>query len=568
MKPTRYDEGEIERYVSQGHWEHTILPDWWEWNAKRFPAREAIVDPQGKRLTWSEGVKLVNRIALGLVKSLGIERDSRLMVQLPNWAEHILVRLACEKAGIISIPTMPTFRHRELEWIASQTEAVGIVIPAEYRGFDYPKMVQEVAEKVPSLKHVIVAGESDTGVPLSELMETPYEKEFDVKELESRKFDPIHEVGFLLTTTGTTGMPKIIEHRIAAREIWTGKIHTRNWLLTPQDVVMALAPLAGAAGGTPAYVTAPIAASKVALGYEFWVEEALEFMEKEKVTLLSLVPTQLIRLLQAPIESYDLSSLRIIRSSGGYLPPSVAKEAEERFGALVLGTFGTQDTGSITGVPYWAPPEKRYTTVGLPHPGIEIRVLDKEGKEVKPGEPGIIWFRGPGASCGYWRDPEKTFKEAFDKEGWATTGDIVTLTEDRWLKILGREKDIIIRGGQNIFPKEIEELLLTHPKVADVAVVGMPDKEMGERACAFVVPKKGETFTFEEMVEFLKSKKIAKFKIPERLEIIDSMPLAGGQKIDRKVLVRLVTEKLKKEGKITDDDLRDLGREDLIGQGG
>jgi|Deesub1362A_J573_1020465.scaffolds.fasta_scaffold11508_1 non-ribosomal peptide synthetase component E (peptide arylation enzyme) len=566
MKPTRYDEGEIERYLNEGHWEHTILPDWWEWNAKRFPSREAIVDPEGKRLTWSEALKLVDRIALAFVKALGIEKDARLMVQLPNWVEHILVRLACEKAGILSIPIMPTFRHRELEWIAGQTEAVGIVIPAEYRGFDYLEMVKEVSEKIPSLEHIIVAGEGEA-VSLSEFMEHPYEEEFDVGELESRKFDPIHEVGFLLTTTGTTGMPKIIEHRIAAREIWTARTHTRNWLLTPQDVVMALAPLAGAAGGTPAYVTAPVAAAKIALGYEYWVDEALEFMEKERVTLLSLVPTQLIRLLQANPESYDLSSLRIIRCSGGYLPPSVAKEAEERFGALVLGAFGTQDTGSISGVPYWAPPEKRYTTVGVPHPGVEIRVLDKDGKEVELGEPGVLWFRGPGNSCGYWKDPVKTFTEAYDKEGWATTGDIVTLTADGWLKILGREKDIIIRGGQNIFPREIEELLLTHPKVSDVAVIGMPDKEMGERACAFIVPKKGESFTFDEMVEFLKSKKIARFKIPERLELIDSMPLAGGQKIDRKVLVRLVTEKLKQEGKITDEDLRDLGREELIGQG-
>ncbi len=564
MKPTRYDEKEIEKYLSEGHWEYTILPDWWEWNAKRFPNREAVVDPEGKRLTWGEALKLVDRIALALVKTLGIERDARLMIQLPNWVEHILVRLACEKAGILSIPIMPTFRHRELEWIASQTEATGIVIPAEYRGFNHLEMVKEVAEKIPSLKHIIVAGEAEEGVSLSELMEHPYEEEFDVKELESRKFDPIHEVGFLLTTTGTTGMPKIIEHRIAAREIWTGRTHTRNWLLTPQDVVMALAPLAGAAGGTPAYVTAPIAAAKITLGYEYWVDEALEFMEKEKVTLLSLVPTQLIRLLQTNLEGYDLSSLRIIRCSGGYLPPSIAKEAEQRFDALVLGAFGTQDTGSISGVPYWASPEKRYTTVGLPHPGVEIRVLDRDGKEVTPGEPGVLWFRGPGNSCGYWKDPVKTFTEAYDKEGWATTGDIVTLTDDGWLRILGREKDIIIRGGQNIFPREIEELLLTHPKVSDVAVVGMPDKEMGERVCVFVVPKKGEDFTFDEMVEFLKSKKIARFKIPERLELIDSMPLAGGQKIDRKVLVRSVTEKLKQEGKITDEDLRDLGREELI----
>ena len=552
MRPIRYDEAEIKKYTAEGHWENTILPDYWEWNARRWPDREALIDSEGTRLTWAQAVQRVNRIALALVKELKLNRDDRLMIQLPNIAEHVLVRLACEKAGILSIPEMPTFRQTELKWIGDQTQAVGLVIPRVYRNFDYYQMAQELQSELPHLKHIIVAGDEvpEGCLSLKELMEHPYEEEYDLRELESRRLDPIHEVGFLLTTTGTTGTPKIIEHRIAAREIWAAKAHIRNWELGPSDVVLAFAPIAGAAGGTPAYVTAPVAGAKIALEHEYKGEEILQLIEKERVTVLALVPTQLARLVQLPLEKYDLSSLRILKTAGGYLPPSLAQEAEEKFGCPILGTFGSQDTGSVSGVPLSASKEERYTTVGRIHPGVEVKVVDDQGREVKPGEVGTLYFRGPGNSIGYYRDLEKTLTEAYDKEGWATTGDLVTLTEDGWLKIVGRKKDIIIRGGQNIYPREIEDYLIAHPKIIEAAVVPMPDPVMGERACAFVTLKKGEQFTFEEMVEYLKSKKIAMFKIPERLEVLEAMPLAGAAKIDKKALTRMITEKLKAEGKI------------------
>ena len=551
MRPIRYDEAEIKKYTAEGHWENTILPDYWEWNARRWPDREALIDSEGTRLTWAQAVQRVNRIALALVKELKLNRDDRLMIQLPNIAEHVLVRLACEKAGILSIPEMPTFRQTELKWIGDQTQAVGLVILRVYRNFDYYQMARELRSELPHLKHIIVAGDEvpEGCLSLKELMEHPYEEEYDLRELESRRLDPIHEVGFLLTTTGTTGTPKIIEHRIAAREIWTAKAHIRNWELGPSDVVLAFAPIAGAAGGTPAYVTAPVAGAKIALEHEYRGEEILQLIEKERVTVLALVPTQLARLVQLPLEKYDLSSLRILKTAGGYLPPSLAQEAEEKFGCPILGTFGSQDTGSVSGVPLSASKEERYTTVGRIHPGVEVKVVDEQGREVKPGEVGTLYFRGPGNSIGYYRDLEKTLTEAYDKEGWATTGDLVTLTEDGWLKIVGRKKDIIIRGGQNIYPREIEDYLIAHPKVIEAAVVPMPDPVMGERACAFVTLKKGEQFTFEEMVEYLKSKKIAMFKIPERLEVLEAMPLAGAAKIDKKALTRMITEKLKAKDK-------------------
>jgi len=553
MKPIRYDPGEIEKNLTKEFWDKTILPDYWDRNARQWPDKEALVDSLGSRLTWAEATQKIDRIALALIKDMKLKRDDKLMVQLPNCIEQVLVRLACEKAGVLSIPEMTTFRQTELADIATRTGAVGIVISKQYRKFDHYEMAKELQADIPNLKHIIVAGEDVPGdcISLNGIMDHPYEQEYDPIELWARRLDAIEEVGFLITTTGTTGLPKLIEHRIAAREIWTAKSHVRNWELGPDDCVLAIAPLAGAAGGTPAYVTAPVGGAKVALEYQYRGEGTLEFMEKERVTVIALVPTQLARLLELPLDKYDLSSLRIIKTAGGYLPPPLAKEAEERFGCPILGTYGTQDTGSISGVPITASKDQRYTTVGRLHPGIEVKVLDDSGNPVKPGEVGTLWFKGPGNSIGYYKDLEKTMTEAFDKDGFATPGDLVTVTDDDYVKIMGRKKNIIIRGGQNIYPKEIEDYLLSYEKMTNAVVVPMPDPEMGERACAFVTLKKGEQFTFEEMIDYLKSKKIAPFKLPERLEVVEAFPLVGESgKIDNKAMVQMITDKLKEEGKI------------------
>lgn len=552
MKPVRYYKDEIEMYLREGYWDKTILPDYWEQNAGKWPDKMALVDTLGCRLTWIEAVKRIDRIAFGLIKKLDLKRDDILMVQLPNRNEQVLIRLACEKAGVLSVPVMTAFRQSELEAIGRQTVAVGVVIQKQYRRFDHYDMIKRIQAGLPNLKHIIMVGDEvpDDCVSLNQIMDYPYETEYDPTELTDRKMDPVEEVGFLNTTTGTTGAPKLIEHRIAGREIWTAKCHARNWRLGPDDCVLAIAPLAGAAGGTPAYITAPIGGAKIALEYHYEGEETLSFVEKEGVTLMALVPTQLGRLLDLPVDKYDLSSLRIIKTAGGYLAPSLAKKAEEIFGCPILGTYGTQDTGSISGVPVDADELHRMTTVGKLHPGIEIKILDEDGAPVKPGDVGTLWFKGPGNSIGYFKDLKKTMKEAFDQEGFATPGDLVKLMDDGYLKIVGRKKNIIIRGGQNIYPREIEDYLMAYPKIANAAVVPVPDPEMGERACACVELKQGEEFTFEEMIMYFKSKKIAVFKLPERLVILNALPLVGESgKLDKKEMARIITEKMLKDRK-------------------
>jgi non-ribosomal peptide synthetase component E (peptide arylation enzyme) len=553
MKTVRFDEKLAAKYIKEGFWTQETLYDYWAKNAKERPDKEALVDSTGKRLTWAEAKQKIDRIALALAKDLGLKKDDTLLIQLPNCVEQFLVRVACEKAGVIALTEMITFRHAEVKWLAGQTKAAGAVVHKVYRDFDFYQMMKEVQSELPHLKHIIVAGDDvpEDAVSLNKIMEHPYEKEYSIEELEDRRIDAIREVGFLATTTGTTGLPKIIEQTIAARAIWASKPHIENWELTPDDVIVAIAPTAGAPGGTPTYFCAPMVGAKIALLYEWTPENALEFMEKERATVIAVVPTHLARILQLPVEKYDLSSLRFIRTSGGPLAPALADEAEQRLGCPVLSSYGTQDTGSVAGMPITASKDIRRLTVGKPQPGNEFRILDESGKEVKLGEVGLLYFRTPSAPAGYYRDLEKTMTEAFDAEGWACPGDLVVQDKDGYLRIVGRQKDIIIRGGQNIYPGEIEGLLTTHPKVSAAAIVAMPDKIMGEKACAFVVlRKKGEQLTFEEMVEYLKSKKIAMYKLPERLEILDTLPVVSESKVDKKLMRQWVADKLKAEGKV------------------
>lgn len=270
----------------------------------------------------------------------------------------------------------------------------------------------------------------------------------------------------------------------------------------------------------------------------------MQLIAKERATAIGVVPTHLIRMLQASPAKYDLSSLRFIRSAGGYLSPQVAEEAEEAFGAVITSDLGTQDKGSVSGCRVDDSRELRRRTVGRMLPGNKVRLLDQNGREVPEGEPGILYFRGPHAPAGYYRDVKAT-AEVFDPDGWTTTEDFVKFDQG-CLWILGRTKDMIIRGGQNIYPAEIESLLNEHPKVSSVAIVGYPDREMGERACAYVIPKPGEALEFAEMVEFLKSKNLALYKLPERLEIMDEFPAVGDSgKVNKETLKKDIEQKTK-----------------------
>jgi len=547
VKPIRYTKEMVDEFVKDGYWTNELFYDFYERNAREYGDREALVDSK-YRVTWAEAKQLVDAMAISWVE-FGIPKHSRIIIQSPNSVYGFLARIASERAGIISLTVYPYLRQRELEYMVERTEATAVVIPHIYRKFDYMEMYKGLQGQFPHLKYIflfddVVPDSAPEGTySLTKMVRERAEKPVDESVLAERRLDPIGNVALLTTTSGTTGIPKLVEWPTASR-VCTSKGRVDIWGLNKDDITMAIAPHAGGAAGTLTYFAAPIAGAKTVMLEEFTPEGALALIEKEKATAIGVVPTHLVRMLEVDTSKYDLSSLRFIRSAGGYLSPQVAEEAEEAFGASITSDLGTQDMGSVSGCRVDDSKDLRRRTVGRMLPGNKVRLMDEEGKnEVPDGEPGILYFRGPHAPAGYYRDEELT-ATVFDPGGWTSTGDIVKFDQE-CLWILGRSKDMIIRGGQNIYPAEVEGLLNDHPKVASVAIVGYPDRAMGERCCAYVIPKQGQEFTFEEMVEFLKGKQLAMFKLPERLEIVSEFPAVGDSgKVNKETLKKDIAEKV------------------------
>jgi non-ribosomal peptide synthetase component E (peptide arylation enzyme) len=332
--------------------------------------------------------------------------------------------------------------------------------------------------------------------------------------------------------------------------MYGSKVQNRIYKITPEDVVTIFAlPMVGP--NFPGHFIAPRVGAKIAMLEHFEAEEALKLIEKEKVTIACVVPAMLSMMVRHPnLKDYDLSSLRYLESTGSSLPYQLAIEAEEKMGCPIIQIYGAADFGVVCIPNPEATREVRLVTVGKPYEGCEVKLIDDDGREVGEGEVGEIMARGPACASGYYKDAEATW-QAWTKDGWFKLGDLGKFDKEGNLAIVGRKKEIIIRGGQNIYPIEIESMLITHPKVSDVAIIGMPDPVMIEKACAYVTLKSGQSFTFEEMVSFLKDKNVASYKFPERLEIIDRLPMvAEGQKVDKKLLRQAIAQKLEEEGKI------------------
>ncbi len=548
MKPIRYQQQMVDEFLKDGYWTQELFFDFWERNAREYGDREALVDSK-YRVTWAEAKRLVDAIACTWVQ-MDIPQSSRIIIQSPNSVYGFLARIAAERAGLISLTVYPYLRERELTYMVERTEATAVVILHEYRNFNYLEMYKELQRQFPHLKKIFLFDDEvpdsapEATYSLTKLAQQAAAKPIDEEVFRARRLDPIWDVALLTTTSGTTGIPKLVEWPTAPR-VCTSKGRVGIWNLTKDDITMAIAPHAGGAAGTLTYFAAPLAGAKTVMLEEFDPEAALALIEKERATAIGVVPTHLVRMLEADTSKYDLSSLRFIRSAGGYLSPQIAEEAEEKFGAVITSDLGTQDMGSVSGCRVEDSKELRRRTVGRMLPGNKVKLLGEDGNEVPEGEPGILYFRGPHAPAGYYRDEELT-STVFDADGWTSTGDIVKFDQE-CLWILGRAKDMIIRGGQNIYPAEIEGLLNEHPKVASVAIVGYPDREMGERACAYVIPKAGQDFTFDEMVKFLKDKKLAMYKLPERLEVVAEFPAVGDSgKVNKETLKKDIAAKVEK----------------------
>lgn len=537
----------IKEYTSKGYWTDALLSDFWANNARNCPDREAIVD-SNVRLTWAQAGHWIDRLALGFA-GMGIRRDEVIVFQLPPSVMLFLLRVACEKAGILGIVAARTLRHREMEYIINKASPVALVIPKEFGGFDYFNMFQEMRPNIPPIKYCFIAGEAapQGTIGLIDLLEQPLEKKYPSNHLERRKFKST-ETSLIVHTTGTTGMPKLVEHAACSR-LWQGIDWVTRLNLSGADILGMFMP-APAGPNTPVYYGAPQVAAKVVILEKFMPDEALKLIEKERITFAVFVPTMLQMMANHPdFERYDLSSLRFVQTAGAPLPYQAGVEVEDKLKCPIYQVYGGIDHDPTTMHSLGDSFHVRHLTVGKPISGSEFRILDDKGNEIPKGEVGEVWGRGPACPPGFYKDEAGT-REAW-KTGHINTEDLGKWDEDGNLILVGRKRDMIIRGGQNIYSGEVEELLRTHLKIADAAIIKMPDPIMGEKCCAYIVPQPAQEICFEEIIFFLKGKKLALYKLPERVEFIDKIPRIEGQlKVDKKVLEMDIIHKLKHEGKI------------------
>lgn len=546
-KATRYTKEMIDEYLSRGYWTGETTSEIWDRNAELFGNEEALVDSR-KRLSWLEIKQRSDRLAMGLL-DMGFQRDELIFLLVPNCVESYIVRLACEKAGILCLTALTGLREREIEYILKAYGVKGIVVQPKFRGFDYYHAIHSMMPGLPDLKYIFSIGEEapPNSISIEEMCQQPAR---DFRWLEETRFKK-DEVAIIALTSGTTGMPKVAEHPIASR-IAVGDSYHRKLGLKKGDIILNVINAVAGLGAPICYSSVREGAKTVMM--EIWnAKEALKLIEKERPTILLTTPAQLAMFLQDPdFEKHDTRSFRAINCGTSPLSYEIAKAGEAKLKVPVLNAYGSFDGGGISGTGVYDKEETRLRTAGQPHHGNEVAIIGEEGHEVARGEEGELIFRGPCTCSGYYRDIERTIEMwgALGKEGWFRTGDLAKLDEENNIILTGRKKEIIIRGGQNIYPSEIEGLLFLHPKVKHVAVVPMPDLIMGEKACAFVVTKNGEKFTFEEMAAFLMGNKIAKHKIPERLEVRENLPLRDEQKVAKNILIEEIKSLLKAEGRI------------------
>jgi len=548
-RPTRYTKEMIEEYFAKGYWTEDTTSRLWAQNAKLYPDKEAFVSLE-RRLTWSQIKKMSDRVAWGLLET-GFKRGELLLVLLGNCFESYLVRVACEKVGILCATALMTVRESEIEYILKNFGAAGAIIPRKFRNFDYYAVVSDIQTRLPELKHILLIGEEEVPGTISfeKMMHQPLEKKYGSDDFSKTEITAT-EISVIATTSGTTGAPKGVEHAQCAR-IAVAHCYRDQVRLSGDDIVLNIVSgTAGLGAGFNYNGAAPLVGAKSVLVDVWGVEETLQMIEKEKATVLVAVPAQLTQIVRAPIlNKYDLSSLRCVSVGTAALPTSLAIEAEETMKIPVVNCYGQLDGGVISYTCTDDIPEVRRTTVGKPAKGMVIRIINEEGQEDSSGE---VVYSGPTTSGGYYKNVESTLEswQSLGLEGSFKSGDLGRFDEAGNLLLIGRKKDIIIRGGQNIYPVEVEGLLLNHPKIKSVAIIAMPDPVMGEKVCAYVAPNPGEQFTFEEMVAYLKGKKIARYKIPERLEIRDELPLRGYQKVAKIELQKDLIQKLQAEGKL------------------
>jgi fatty-acyl-CoA synthase len=496
----------------------------------RYPDREALVVPyQEVRLTYAEFAVEVDRVARGLL-ALGVTQGDRIGIWSPNNAEWVLVQYATARIGAILVNINPAYRTSELEYALNQSECRLLISAPKFLSSDYRKMVNEVAPAVPALERTLYLESEDWDQLLAGADSVP-QADLEAAAAALNPDDPIN----IQYTSGTTGFPKgaTLSHvNILNNGFFTGEMCR----YTPEDRVCVPVPFYHCFGmvlGNLACTTH--GATIVVPGARFLPDEVLKTVSDERCTSLYGVPTMFIAALEHPdVAKSDLSHLRTGIMAGSPCPVEVMKRVISEFNMTdVTIAYGMTETSPVS--TQTAPDddiERRVATVGRIHPHVEVKIVDPEsGRTLERGESGELCTAGYSVMLGYWNDPDRT-AEAIDAGGWMHTGDLATMDAAGYVNIVGRIKDMIIRGGENVYPREIEEFLYTHPDVVDAQVIGVPDLKFGEEIMAWVKLRDGSELTDGELTEFCKGK-IAHFKVPRYFRFVPEFPMTVTGKVQK-----------------------------------
>ncbi|EFE3896609.1 medium-chain fatty-acid--CoA ligase [Escherichia coli] len=540
MKVTlTFNEQRRAAYRQQGLWGDASLADYWQQTARAMPDKIAVVDNHGASYTYSALDHAASCLANWMLAK-GIESGDRIAFQLPGcWCEFTVIYLACLKIGAVSVPLLPSWREAELVWVLNKCQAKMFFAPTLFKQTRPVDLILPLQNQLPQLQQIVGVDKlapATSSLSLSQIIA-------DNTPLTTAITTHGDELAAVLFTSGTEGLPKgvmLTHNNILASE----RAYCARLNLTWQDVFMMPAPL-GHATGFLHGVTAPflIGARSVLLDI-FTPDACLALLEQQRCTcMLGATPFvyDLLNVLEK--QPADLSALRFFLCGGTTIPKKVARECQQ-LGIKLLSVYGSTESSPHAVVNLDDPLSRFMHTDGYAAAGVEIKVVDDARKTLPPGCEGEEASRGPNVFMGYFDEPELTAR-ALDEEGWYYSGDLCRMDEAGYIKITGRKKDIIVRGGENISSREVEDILLQHPKIHDACVVAMPDERLGERSCAYVVLKAPHhSLSLEEVVAFFSRKRVAKYKYPEHIVVIEKLPRTASGKIQKFLLRKDIMRRL------------------------
>lgn len=539
-------------YRQQGYWGDASIADWWRHAVLTSPDRRCVADSHGSRWTYKELDAAAARVA-GWLYRKGVRKGDGVALVLPGWSEFTIAYVACLKIGAVTVPILPSWREAELSWALEKCEIRALFTATAFRKSKPVQMMANLEITLPALRAVAAVDKLEPvpaeliadGVvtPFSEILET--EEPIDPK-LERELAPNGDDLCAVLFTSGTEGQSKgvmLTHNNIIASE----RAYAARLSLTWMDAFLMPAPLGHATGFLHGVTLPMLLGAKSILLDIFNAEACLDLFENERATcVLGATPFVYDILTEIRRKPRDLSSLRYFLCGGTTIPHKIFEECH-KLGIRLLSVYGSTESSPHSVVKADDTLEHYELTDGCPVSGVEVRVVDNDHHEVPHGEEGEEASRGPNVFVGYYDEPEITAR-ALDADGWYYSGDLCrTDAAGEYIKITGRKKDIIVRGGENISSREIEDILAEHPSIRGAACVAMPDERLGERTCAYVLQKPGtEKLRLADIVAYFDARRVAKYKFPEYLVLVDEFPRTAAGKIRKADLRKDIRARLKK----------------------